>query len=125
MVETFGSTDEFESAFGTLATTGDKFITIFTGTINEETNESWCPDCVEAKPIIQKLVDDGKRKIIKAAVTRDEWMGNAGHPYKTSGTFKCAGVPTVILFEGSNELHRVDDLADFNNEDLMGLFLED
>ena len=124
-MQTFTETEKFDEAFKAQAGKDEKFIVILTGSINEETNESWCPDCVEAKPAIQKLVDAGSRPIVKGIVTRDEWRGNASHPYKVSPVLKAAGVPSVILFEGENELHRVDDLGDFANEDLMGLFLED
>ena len=48
----FNDTEAFKAAFNEHAATGNKFIAIFTGSINEETNESWCPDCVQAKPSI-------------------------------------------------------------------------
>ena len=116
--------DAFKAKVEELAGTGADVFVMFSGSKNAE-GVSWCPDCVEAKPAIQKLVDAGSRPIVKGIVTRDEWRGNASHPYKVSPVLKAAGVPSVILFEGENELHRVDDLGDFANEDLMGLFLED
>ena len=124
-MQSFTDTDKFTEAFQQAASTGDKFIVIFTGSIKEETNESWCPDCVVAKPIIQKLVDAGSRPILKGIVTREEWRGNASHPYKANPVYQAAGVPSVILYEGDGALHRVDDLNDFANEEMMALFLED
>ena len=111
MVTQFTETDAFKAAFNEQAATGNKFIGIFTGSINEETNESWCPDCVQAKPSIQRIVDaaSNQRVILKGIVTRDEWRGNVEHPYRKA-PFGAQGVPTVVLFEGTNALHKVDDL---------------
>ena len=111
MVTQFTETDAFKAAFNEQAATGNKFIGIFTGSINEETNESWCPDCVQAKPSIQRIVDaaSNQRVILKGIVTRDEWSGNVEHPYRKA-PFGAQGVPTVVLFEGTNALHKVDDL---------------
>ena len=126
MVTEFTDTDAFKAAFQEQAASGSKFIAIFTGSINEETNESWCPDCVVAKPQIQRMVDaaGGNRKILKGIVARNEWMGNQGHPYRQA-PFGAGGVPTVVLFEGSNALHKVDDLGDFANNDMMDMFLDE
>ena len=124
-MDVFEDTMQFREAWRTWADKDEKFIVWFTGAINEQTGESWCPDCVTAKPQIDKLVEAGSRHILKGIVVRDEWMGNADHPYKKEANFKAAGVPTLILFEGENELHRVDNLDDFANDELMALFLED
>ena len=34
------------------------------------------------------------------------------------------GVPTVILYEGGNEVHRVDDATEFEDAEMMDKFLE-
>ena len=126
MVTQFTDTAAFTAAFNEQAATGKKFIAIFTGSINEETNESWCPDCVEAKPAIQRVVDacNGNRVILKGIVTRDEWKGNPAQAYRQA-PYGAQGVPTVVLFEGTNALHKVDDLSDFANQDMMDMFLDE
>ena len=98
---------------------------VFTGAVNEATGESWCPDCVVAKPSIAKLATGSRKIIVGEVQTNTEWCGVATHPYKVHPLYKAGGVPSCILFEGENELHRVEDLDGFANEDLMGLFLED
>ena len=126
MVTSFTDTEAFKAAFAEQASSGNKFICIFTGSINEQTNESWCPDCVEAKPSIQRIVDQasGNRVILKGIVTRDEWRGNTGHAYRLN-PYNAQGVPTMVLYEGMNALHRVDELTGFADNDLMDMFLED
>ena len=125
MVTEFTETEPLLAAFDAANAKGDKFIVWLTGEINPETNESWCPDCVEAKPAITRIVDAGARPVLKGIVSRGEWRGNAEHPYKRHPAIKAAGVPSLILFEGGMELHRVDDLANFAQEDLMDMFNED
>ena len=52
MVTQFTETEAFKAAFNEQAASGSKFIVIFTGSFDEATNESWCGDCVVAKPHI-------------------------------------------------------------------------
>ena len=123
----FNDTEAFKGAFNEHAATGNKFIAIFTGSINEETNESWCPDCVQAKPSITRIVDtaaNSGRPVLKGIVTRDEWSGNAAHPYRQA-PFGANGVPTMVLYEGTNPLHKVDDLEQFADNDLMDMFMDE
>ena len=125
MVTQFTETEAFKAAFNEQAASGSKFIVIFTGSIDEATNESWCGDCVVAKPHIQRIVDAANgRPILKGIVTRDEWRGNTEHPYRKA-PFGAQGVPTVILYDGQNSLHKVDDLDQFADNDLMDMFLDE
>eukprot|EP00806_Schmidingerella_arcuata_P007518 Macronucleus_7890.p1 GENE.Macronucleus_7890~~Macronucleus_7890.p1 ORF type:complete len:128 (+),score=45.41 Macronucleus_7890:1-384(+) len=126
MVTEFNETDAFTAAFNAKADAGNKFIAIFTGTINPDTNESWCPDCVVAKPHIQRIVDAaaGRIDFIKGIVTRDEWRGNTAHPYRQP-PYGAQGVPTIVLYEGRNALYRVDDLEQFTDSDAMDMFLDE
>merc|ERR1712086_1112641 len=114
-MEAFTTTDSFRAAFDAQVASGNKFIAIMTGSIDEATNESWCSDCVEAKPSINRVIEAcnaGNRKVIKGIVTRDEWSGNAAHVYRQP-PFDAQGVPTMILYEGSNALYKVDELEAF------------
>ena len=100
-------------------------LVVFTGTMDADGN-SWCPDCVVAKPKIKEVCEAvaGKVRVIVASVTRNEWRGNADHPYKKHSVFKCTGVPTMLLFEEENEMARAENLDDFANEDLLTMFKE-
>ena len=121
----FTDTAAFQAAFDEQVATDNKFIVIFTGSIDEVTNESWCPDCVVAKPHIQRIIDAaGEKVILKGIAARNEWMGNQEHPFRKA-PFGANGVPTVVLFEGSNALHKVDDLDSFADNDLMDMLLDD
>ena len=67
---------------------------------------------------------NGGRPVLKGIVTRDEWRGNADHPYRQP-PFGAQGVPTMVLFEGTNKLHAVDDLEQFGDNDLMDMFMDE
>ena len=122
----FTDTDSFNAAFNERSEQDGGFIVIFTGTINPETDESWCPDCVVAKPHIQRIVDEaaGRIDFLKGIVTREEWRGNTGHPYRQA-PYGAQGVPTVIRFEGKQALYKVDELDQFQDQDAMNMFLDD
>ena len=98
---------------------------VFTGTMKAD-GTSWCPDCVVAKPKINEVIEavSGKVKVVVAYVTREEWRGNADHPYRKHPHFRVSGVPTMLLFEGDQEMTRAENLDDFANEDLLTMFKE-
>ena len=123
--------EEFTAAFDAQVAKAEKFIVYFTGAMSEcdmETGActSWCPDCMEASPFIAKILDQATRPVLKGVVeTKEEWVGVSTHPYKVHPLCKAGGVPCMILFEGNNELHRVEDLDGFKNDDLMAMFNDD
>ena len=126
-MEAFTTTETFRSAFDTQAASGNKFLVIMTGAIDEATNESWCSDCVEAKPQIDRIIaaaTAGSRKVLKGIVSREEWSGNAAHPFRQP-PFGAQGVPTMVLYEGTNALYKVDDLEAFADSDQMDMFLDE
>ena len=127
MAEEFTDTEAFGAAFNEKAASSVKFIAIFTGSIDAATNESWCPDCVDAKPYIQRITDlcvERGRPVIKGIVTREEWRGNAAHPYRHH-PYNAGGVPTMVLFDGSNALFKIDEQAQFADEGFMNMFLDE
>ena len=113
-MQEFNEVDPFMAAFREQADTGNKFIAVMVGSDNPETGKSWCPDCVVAQPHIQRIFEaaNGSRVFIKGNVTREEWRGNAGHPFRQA-PFNAGGVPCVGLFQGSTQLYKVDDLGEF------------
>ncbi|SAM09621.1 hypothetical protein [Absidia glauca] len=68
---------------------------VFFGTEMDETNESWCPDCVIADPLIRKsLLAVPNAVLIEAPVgLRDEWKGNTTHPYRVK--YNVPAIPTL------------------------------
>ena len=91
---------------------------------------SWCSDCVDVKPFLNKTVEDNQSAnpdctvLIGVVDHRNDWVGVSDHLYRTHPLFKVGGVPTMLLFEGTNELMRVDDQAQFGDEELMKMFVE-
>ena len=101
MVHEFTNVDDFRAAFTEEATKGTKFLAWFTGAIDAN-GRSWCGDCVNAKDDIERIVGlaEGKRTVLKGVVTRAEWSGQSGHPYRHA-PFNAGGVPCMVLFEGA------------------------
>ena len=122
--EVFDKVETLVEAFDKASGAGEMFIVYLTGAINQEGGKSWCPDCDEARPFINKhLEKHTKRLILKGEVqTRDEWVGVSTHPFKVHPLIKAGGVPSMILFDGKNPLHRVEDLDGFKNDELMNMF---
>ena len=126
-MQEFDDTDAFKAAYATKSAEGTKFLCWFTGKIDEESGQSWCGDCVEAKGDIMRVVglaQNMNREILKGNVTREEWRGNQDHPFRQA-PFGAGGVPCMLLLEGNNVLHKVEDLGQFHDQDLMDLFLDE
>ena len=71
------------------------------------------------------LADENCPQVLYGQVVeRDSWVGKADHPFKTHASFKARGVPTMMMFQDGQEMIRVDDQKDFENPDLMQMFLE-
>ncbi|KAI8086439.1 uncharacterized protein BX664DRAFT_335803 [Halteromyces radiatus] len=80
----------------TLQDEKNKVFVLFFGTELDTTNESWCPDCVVADPLIRKsLLNVPNAVLIEAPVgLRDEWKGNTAHPYRVK--FNVPAIPTLF-----------------------------
>ena len=115
------------AAFEKATQSGAKTLVVLSGSVGP-TGKSWCPDCDVARPAITKMLEawssnpDNTDCIYGEIVERNSWVGVPDHPLKKHPLIKAAGVPSVALYEGTTELHRVDDLANFANEDLMEMF---
>ena len=46
-------------------------------------------------------------------VSRDEWKGNAGHPYRNHPLIKASGVPTIVLIHDGHIVMKADKDEDF------------
>ena len=124
--EEYTNTDEFLEEYKKLAADSDDFYILqFCGTF-EADGTSWCGDCVVAKPVIANVIaNTTAKKMLRAAVTRAEWRGNAEHPYKKHPILQVAGVPTLLLCKGDTVMCRADDLDEhFANEGVMEGFID-
>ena len=125
--KTYDTVDTFMAEFDALSKKEDKFIVLLSGSVDESSGNSWCDDCDAAKPAIVKMMADngGKYPAIKGTVERADWRGVSTHPYKVHPILKATGVPTLLLFAGTDELLRADDLDHFANEEMMAMFNEE
>ena len=52
-------------------------------------------------------------------LSRDEWVGNDSHPYKTHEVLRAQYVPCLILFQGDKELYRIRGCEDVKDDEIM------
>lgn len=74
-------------------------IVLFVASDDPNTKESWCPDCVKSKPIIEKVIEDFKFNDMLELATvkvggRDEW-NSSDNPYR-SHDLHVSKVPTLV-----------------------------
>ncbi len=60
----------------------------------------WCGPCRMMAPVLHDLAKEWKGKAVVVKVDTD------AHP-DLSGQFGISGIPTLILFQGGREVHRV------------------
>ena len=112
---------DFKPVFDALKQSQPFIVAIFTGEINESTGESWCSDCVRAKPNIEKhvLANIHGDKVLYCVIDREEWRGVATHPYRVHSKLKVKGVPTVLLIAEGEVMARAEKDEDFDNVELL------
>jgi Eukaryotic protein of unknown function (DUF953) len=74
------------------------------------TGASWCKDCVVADPVLRAAIArlrPGLRVYECPVPTRDEWKGNAAHPYRTHPGLRIERIPTLVLMGGGREQGRL------------------
>ncbi|XP_030024220.2 thioredoxin domain-containing protein 17 [Manduca sexta] len=67
---------------------------------------SWCPDCVEAEPIVKAFIGELQKDIIFVYVDvgdRDYWKDKAC-PFRTDARCKLMVIPTIIKWKGVQRL---------------------
>uniref|UniRef100_A0A914CNM0 Thioredoxin domain-containing protein 17 n=1 Tax=Acrobeloides nanus TaxID=290746 RepID=A0A914CNM0_9BILA len=100
---------------------------LFTGSKLSKTGESWCPDCVVAEPVIEKVIKSTDLASIEALLItcyvgqRDEWK-NPQNNFRTDQRFKVNCVPTLIEL-GTKKRLTEDQLT--NEHLLLDFFGED
>lgn len=73
------------------------------GSKDSVTGRSWCGDCVDAEPIIDRVFTDyHTADIVRAFVSRDSYKSSTPHPYKTDALLKVQRIPTLYkLVDGA------------------------
>ncbi|VDK67286.1 unnamed protein product [Onchocerca ochengi] len=105
----------------------DRIIILFTGSKNDGKN--WCPDCVQAEPIIEKVIekivssDDTDLTFIECGVgQRTDWKDQK-NAFRTDERFKLKEIPTLMDY--NNKAKKLSGEQCANELLVEELFLED
>lgn len=107
---------------------GQKYFICFKGSVDPETNESWCSDCVKADPVLNehlfpKLAEESVPVIMVNCGLRDEWKDQKNNA-RTHPMFKVSGVPAVYkVIEGAVTAKLVEE--QLFNPQMLEMMLED
>ena len=92
-----GSASELDAQLAALG--GSSLFVLFSGA-KDSTGVSWCPDCVEAEPVInaalEKASSDRDVVLLYAPLVRAEYKGNAAHWARVHPSFKLERIPTLF-----------------------------
>ncbi|ETO18237.1 hypothetical protein RFI_19042 [Reticulomyxa filosa] len=100
---------------------------LFCGTIDEKTGGSWCPDCVEADPVINKCLSKlsdkewDKSIFIKCYVGDRPFWKDPNCIFRKDKRFSLKAVPTLIEWNTPKKL--ID--AECKKEVMVSALLED
>ncbi|XP_063620909.1 thioredoxin domain-containing protein 17-like [Cydia splendana] len=84
---------------------------------------SWCPDCVEAEPIVQAYLNELQKSIIFAYVDvgdRDYWKDKMC-PFRTDPRTKLMVIPTLLRWKGVQRLEG----SQCNKRELLQMMFEE
>ena len=109
---------QLERAAQTARDSAKPLFILFTGAVVPETGRSWCPDCVKADPVINKVLHEleGGGVLLECPVVRAEYR-EPEYAYRTN-QFKLACVPTLIKWENKKISRRLND-DQSQDEDLV------
>ncbi|KAI8580968.1 hypothetical protein K450DRAFT_233982 [Umbelopsis ramanniana AG] len=91
--------DEFDQTLKETVAENDEVFVLFFGTEDPDKNdESWCPDCVIADPLVRKWVGKVPNSVLLEAPvgTRSEWKLNSTHIYRINPNISLRAIPTLI-----------------------------
>merc|ERR1712141_660825 len=96
---------------------------MFSGSKDEKTGKSWCPDCVTAYPVIEKCFKDTNENVTLLCVEvgpRELWK-QQDNPFRTDEKFNLKALPTLIRWGSPQRLVE----EECSNEVLVQLLFED
>lgn len=109
-IELFNAFAELYEKYSKEQGTSDlkNLILLFVANDNPETKQSWCPDCVLAKPLIERMREkyqhDEQTALVYVRVgQRDEWK-TPDNPYRLHEV-KISCVPTIISLSNGLRLN--------------------
>jgi Eukaryotic protein of unknown function (DUF953) len=98
---------------------------VFFGSIDPQTGESWCKDCVTADPVLRRACVSTRPDLILFECPvgeRSDWKQQPQHPYRQHPLLRLERIPTLLFFERGLERGRLVE-ADCANQDLVVAFL--
>ncbi|XP_050678567.1 thioredoxin domain-containing protein 17-like isoform X2 [Leptidea sinapis] len=114
--------EDFVKYVESLDINGPPVFVYFSGSKNADGN-SWCPDCVEAEPVIKSYFTELQKNIIFVYVDvgdRDYWK-NKACPFRTDSRIKLMVIPTLIKWKGVQRLEG----SQCNKRELLQMLFED
>ncbi|XP_063822005.1 thioredoxin domain-containing protein 17-like [Ostrinia nubilalis] len=84
---------------------------------------SWCPDCVEAEPIVKSYLGELQKSVTFVYVDvgdRDYWKDKAC-PFRTDSRTRLMVIPTIIKWKGVQRLEG----SQCNKRDLLQMMFEE
>ena len=114
--------DEFQKIVGLEEKQAHQTFVLFTGKV-DATGNSWCPDCVDADPVIEsaKPSTNPEDTFIECIVgDRPTWK-DPKCPFRTNPKTKLKGIPTLVKW-GTPERLNSDDCK---NADLVTMLFTD
>ncbi|XP_064392727.1 thioredoxin domain-containing protein 17-like [Halichondria panicea] len=98
--------EELLAKVGEWKSKADKIYLFFCGDRDKATGESWCPDCVKAEPIVEKVLEKPgvSGVFIKCIVgNRDSWK-DPQNVFRQHPDLQLKGVPTLMLWGTQKKL---------------------
>ncbi|CAH0604928.1 unnamed protein product [Chrysodeixis includens] len=114
--------DEFKRYADALDPKRKKVIFYFSGT-KLDNGTSWCPDCVEAEPIVKTFMSQLKKDVIFGYVDvgdRPTWK-DMNCPFRTDPRLKLMVIPTIVVWKGVQRLEG----SQCTKVDLLQMLFED
>ncbi|CAG9797043.1 unnamed protein product [Chironomus riparius] len=114
--------DEFEKLVVELEKDKVPINVFFTGDKNE-LGESWCPYCVRAKPVVEKVVETTAPEdshFIMCEIDRPFWK-NLENPFRKDPRTHLVFLPTLMRWKAAQRL----DGSQVENADLVAMLFED
>ncbi|CAG9532821.1 unnamed protein product [Cercopithifilaria johnstoni] len=104
-------------------------VILFTG--SKDNGKSWCPDCVRAEPVIEKVIEeiissndmDTDFTFIECHVGLRTYWKDQTNPFRTDQRFKLKEIPTLLDY--SNKALKLSGEQCANELLVKELFLED
>lgn len=100
---------------------GKNVYVLFCGS-KDENGKSWCPDCVEAEPVVQKCLPNmpSSSVFLYCSVGNRDYWKNKDNEFRVN--LKLTGVPTFLNW--SNKKHKLVENQLFD-ESLINMMFED